>query len=167
MATAVMSTNTLTGATPAAFFAHAMNRADAEDITACSAEKIESGTIITCGLDGDLSFQTKITGTLTELEKSGNGFFIMYEEGHIDKHSHNHDRTNTFYSVVRFNQAIGVFMEYAFYHPDTFWIITADHETGGLTYDYAEGLTYTASGHTGAEVPIFGYGQGAEAFKNC
>ena len=91
----------------------------------------------------------------------------MYEEGHIDKHSHSHDRTNTFHSVVRFNQAIGVFMEYAFYHPDTFVIITADHETGGLTYDYAEGLTYTASGHTGAEVPIFGYGQGAESFKNC
>lgn len=167
MATAVMSTDTLTGATPAAFFAHAMDRADAEDITACSTEKIDGGTIITCGLDGDPSYQTKITNTLSELEKSENGFFVMYEEGHIDKHSHNHDRTNTFYSVVRFNQAIGVFMEYAFYHPDTFVIITADHETGGLAYDYAEGLTYTAAGHTGAEVPIFGYGQGAEAFKNC
>lgn len=167
MATAVMSTDALTGATPAAFFAHAMNRADAEDITACSGEIIESGTIITCSLDGDPSYQTKIMNTLTELEKSENGFFIMYEEGHIDKHSHNHDRTNTFYSVVRFDQAIGVFMEYAFYHPDTFLIITADHETGGLTYDFSGGLTYTASGHTGVEVPIFGYGQGAEAFGNC
>lgn len=167
MATAVMSTDALTGATPAAFFAHAMDRGDAEDITACSVEKTNSGTVITCGLDGDPSYQTKITDTLTELEKSENGFFIMYEEGHIDKHSHNRDRTNTFYSVVRFNQAIGVFMEYAFYHPDTFVIITADHETGGLTYDFSEGLTYTTSGHTGAEVPIFGYGQGAEAFKNC
>lgn len=167
MATAVMSTDTLNGATPASFFAHAMDRGDTEDITNCSAEKIQSGTIITCGLDGDISYQKKITDTLTELEKNENGFFIMYEEGHIDKHSHSNDKRSTFNSVIRFNQAIGVFMEYAFYHPDTLVIITADHETGGLTASGMNNLEYTSTGHTGAEVPIFGYGQGAEAFKNC
>ena len=166
MATAVMSTDALTGATPSAFYAHAMDRGDTDDIIACSVAKIESGMIIKCGLDGDISYQNRITETLVELAKNENGFFVMYEEGHIDKHSHSNDKTSTFNSVIRFNQAIGVFMEYAFYHPDTFVVITADHETGGLT-GTGSGLSYTTTGHTGADVPVFGYGKGAEKFKNC
>ena len=167
MATAVMSTDALTGATPSAFYAHAMDRADSEDIIAWSEAKTESGTIIKCGLDGDISYQNRITETLSALEENENGFFVMYEEGHIDKHSHNNDKRSTFGSVVRFNQAIGVFMEYAFYHPDTFVIITADHETGGLSAVGLNDLEYATTAHTDAEVPIFGYGQGAEAFRNC
>jgi hypothetical protein len=56
----------------------------------------------------------------------------MYEEAYIDKHSHSAELTATFFACVRFNQAIGCFMEYAFYHPETVVIITADHETGGI-----------------------------------
>ena len=167
MATAVMSTDALTGATPSAFYAHAMDRADSEDIIAWSEAKMESGTIIKCGLDGDISYQNRITETLSALEENENGFFVMYEEGHIDKHSHNNDKRSTFGSVVLFNQDIGVFMEYAFYHPDTFVIITADHETGGLSAVGLNDLEYATTAHTDAEVPIFGYGQGAEAFRNC
>ena len=51
-------------------------------------------------------------------------------------------------------------------HPDTFLIITADHETGGLWLKIEGKLQFNTSSHTGADVPIFGYGQGAEVFQN-
>ena len=57
-------------------------------------------------------------------------------------------------------------MEYAFYHPDTFLIITADHETGDLRWNSEGKLAFNSAAHSGADVPIFGYGQGAEVFQN-
>jgi alkaline phosphatase len=66
--------------------------------------------------------------------------------------------------MVRFNQAIGLFMEYAFYNPDTLVLITADHETGGLYFDENGTPVCPYDDHTSANVPFFAYGQGAEVF---
>jgi alkaline phosphatase len=66
--------------------------------------------------------------------------------------------------MVRFNQAIGRFMEFAFYNPDTFILITADHETGDLQYDDNGVLEFNTTEHTSQNVPIFAYGMGAELF---
>lgn len=166
-ATAVLSTDQMNGATPAGFTAHAMDRDDTNDILACVQDKIQNGTIITCGLQATASYQDIISETLTELEADEDGFFIMYEEGYIDKFAHKMQIEGTLVSVGRFNQAIGVFMEYAFYHPDTFLIITADHETGGLMPNAEGKLEFNTSDHTGSDVPIYGYGQGTEAFASC
>lgn len=166
-ATGVMSTDKLVGATPAAFTAHAEDRDNSSDISKSQQRMLKQyGTVLDCGLHGTKSYQTRITDMLTRLEEDPDGFFLMYEEGHIDKSSHNHELQDTFDCMVRFNQAIGVFMEYAFYHPDTFLLITADHETGGLTPDGTGHYAYTAEAHTNVDVPIFAYGQGAEAFAN-
>ena len=89
----------------------------------------------------------------------------MYEEAHIDKHCHNNNLTMTFNAVVRFNQVIAACMEYAFYHPNTFVLITADHETGGLTAKEGT-FVYTSKNHTSADVPVFAYGVGAELFND-
>lgn len=164
-ATAVMSTDKLVGATPAAFTAHAEDRDDSTDISKSQQRMLKQyGTVLDCGLHGTKSYQDRITDMLARLEEDPNGFFLMYEEGHIDKCSHKHDLVGTFDCMVRFNQAIGVFMEYAFYHPDTFLLITADHETGGLTPDGTGHYGYTAEAHSNVDVPIFAYGQGAEAY---
>ena len=88
----------------------------------------------------------------------------MYEEAHIDKHSHKNDITKTVSVMNRFNQAIGIFMEYAFYHPNTFLIITADPEPGGLIPNEENVLVFTQEEHSPVVVSIFGYGQGAEVF---
>ena len=168
MSAGVMSTERKTGATPASFSAHAVDRNESAEIIASQAEARDYyGTIIDCGYD----YYTKnymtvierhITDTLTKLEENENGFFLMYEEAHIDKHCHNNELDKVFQAVVRFNQAIGRFMEYAFYNPDTFILITADHETGDL-YANAQGVLEFHSGdHTGKNVPIFAYGDGAE-----
>ena len=168
MATAVMSTDLMTGATPAGFSAHSLNRDLSDEILACQKKlMLEHNTIFECGLQVSSAYQDIITDALTELDESESGFFVMYEEGYIDKYSHKMQLEGALLSVGRFNQAIGIFMEYAFYHPDTFVIITADHETGDLQPDSAGKLQFHSESHTGADVPIFGYGQGAEVFQNC
>ena len=72
---------------------------------------------------------------------------------------------SAFGTVVRFNQVIGAIMEYAFYNPDTVVIITADHETGGLTIDDAGEFSYTTNQHTNSLVNVFAYGVGTEMFN--
>ena len=170
-ATAIMSTEGLTGATPAAFTAHTGSRYNTEDILASqNTLKEDHGTLILGNYGEQYSqsvvkdrLERDIQNTLQTLSKNENGFFIMYEEAYIDKHSHSAELTATFFACVRFNQAIGCFMEYAFYHPETVVIITADHETGGLTNELGE-IYYTDDWHTSAKVPVFAYGYGTEVF---
>lgn len=166
-ATAVMSSDVNTGATPAGFSAHAPSRSDSEVITSCQ-EKLEQehGTIFECGLYTSNAYEEKIVEVLDKLDDDEDGFFLMYEEGYIDKNSHNRSLEGTVMYMGRFNQAIARFMEFAFYNPDTFLIITADHETGGLTMNADGKLIFTTGEHTGVDVAIFGYGQGAEIFED-
>ena len=178
-ATAVLSTDSVDGATPASFSAHADNRSDSDVIKASQAVlKEKYNTIIGCGNTkynefGVLSLEKRITDALSTMSSNENGFFVMYEEAHIDKHSHNSDMESTFDAVVRFNQIIGRCMEYAFYNPDTFVLITADHETGGLKINDDGTFSYTSAqnsegsrNHTGTAVPVFAYGLGAEIFND-
>ena len=179
MATAVITTDSADGATPASFSAHADNRNDSDVIKESqNALKLKYDTIINSGSTkysqfGIISLESRITKTLNRLSADEDGFFLMYEEAHIDKHSHSSEMEGAFDAVVRFNQAIGRFMEYAFYNPDTFVLITADHETGGLVIDENGEFSYTSAqnsngsrNHTGAAVPVFAYGMGAELFND-
>ncbi len=171
MATAVMSTEAQTGATPSAFSAHADNRSDTTVIQNSQlALQSQYGTIIKCGYDGYTigninMIENYINETLETLSENEKGFFMMYEEAYIDKYCEKNDLDNTFKTVTRFNQAIAVFMEYAFYNPETFILITADHETGGLHLDSKGNYTYQYTGHTGEDVPVFAYGVGSEVFN--
>ena len=171
-ATAVMSTESETGATPAGFSAHVLNRDDSEGIAASQEIlKNEYGTKIKCGYNvydsvGVDQMRTDIRKTLTELSSDDDGFFLMFEEAYIDKHCESNNLSKTFCALIRFNQAIGVFMEYAFYHPDTLVLITADHETGGLTKDLSGAYVYSTTKHTESNVPVFAYGMNAGVFNN-
>ena len=169
-ATAVLSTEGSTGATPASFSAHAMNRYDTGAINRTQAElSSKYGTLINCNYDvydetGVADIQDNVNANLNILSKNEKGFFLMYEEAHIDKHCHSNNQIKTFDALMRFNQVIGIVMEFAFYNPETFVLITADHETGGLTPNPNGGFFYTSANHTGADVPVFAYGDGAEYF---
>lgn len=166
-ATAVMSTDLQTGATPSGFSAHARDRGDTHDIMDCQVKLMnEHETLFECALQGTTEYQFNITEALERVAADEDGFFLMYEEGYIDKNCHGNDMEETVLSMGRFNQAIGIFMEYAFYHPDTFLIITADHETGDMRLNSEGKLEFNSACHTGTDVPIFGYGQGAEVFQN-
>ena len=168
---AVMSTENKTGATPAAFSAHAMDREDTLEIVEDQTKfYLEHGAIIDCGYDYynsngvNKTIERHISDTLSKVSSNENGFFLMYEEAYTDKHSHNNDIEKIFAAILRFNQAIGRFMEFAFYNPDTFVLITADHETGGIVTDENGNFVFTSDDHTSANVPIFAYGYGAELF---
>ena len=169
-ATAVMSTEAHTGATPCSFSAHADDRTLIKPILETQGKlKEQYGTIINCGYDYYTSedvewIQKNMNATLNQLDDNQNGFFLMYEEAHIDKHCHNNNLELTFQAVIRFNQVIAVVMEYAFYHPNTFVLITADHETGGLTQS-GDGFKYTVTYHSSADVPVFVYGTDGEVFN--
>lgn len=168
---AVLSTDKDTGATPSTFSAHVLDRYDdSKEIINDQLEAYQKyGTIIECGYDyynRDVReiIEVYIEDTLTEVSENENGFFLMYEEAYIDKHCDDMDITKAFKAMVRFNQAIGRFMEFAFYNPDTFILITADHETGDLVPNEHGVYEFHTTEHTGANVPIFAYGQGAELF---
>jgi alkaline phosphatase len=55
-------------------------------------------------------------------------------------------------------------MEYAFYHPETMVIITADHETGDL-HPEGDTLVYNLDDHSAADVLVFAWGMDAEVFS--
>ncbi len=172
--TAVMSTEPLHGATPASFSAHAANRNDKADIESCQAEmraqydtKIRgnygathTSYMVESRIEGD------IRGTLDVLSENEKGFFFMFEEAYFDKQSHSNLMKETFIAGLRFNQVIATFMEFAFYHPDTFVLITADHETGGLKRAADGSYYYTTTNHTSEDVPVFAFGVGSEVFHD-
>jgi len=68
-----------------------------------------------------------------------NGFFLMIEGAHIDKLAHLNDGAAVAQEVLAFDDAVAA--AYAFYtnHPDeTLLVITADHETGGMTLGHGD-----------------------------
>lgn len=77
---------------------------------------------------------SELTGaTLHALHESENGFFIMIEGAKIDKVSHPNDAGSVLREMEEFDNSIAVAFDYARKNPNTLLIITADHETGGLS----------------------------------
>lgn len=66
--------------------------------------------------------------------KNDTGFFVMAEAGKIDWACHDNDAATAVNEVIAFNDAIKKAYEFYLKHPQqTLIIVTADHETGGLT----------------------------------
>ena len=117
-------------------------------------------------------------------------FFIMCEGGAIDWEAHSNQTMGTIKETLEFDKAVQVAYEFYLAHPDeTLIVVTADHETGGIALgsyggkdviDWAsleankgrEGrelnakasIGWTTGGHTGAPVPTYAIGKGAEKF---
>ena len=100
------------------------------------------------------------------LEKNEKGFFIMIEGSQIDWAGHNNQADYMLAEMQDINKVIGLCMDYADANPGTLIIITADHETGGTTIvGENKEYKYTTGDHTGAMVPVYAYGTGAENFS--
>ncbi|MDI3280079.1 MAG: alkaline phosphatase [Bacillota bacterium] len=67
------------------------------------------------------------------LSRDPDGFFLMVEGGRIDHASHAHDAAAAVYDTLAFDEAVGVALDFALRNPDTLVVVTADHETGGLS----------------------------------
>mgnify|MGYP003291727599 CR=1 FL=1 len=105
--------------------------------------------------------------TLNILSKNENGFFIMLEGSKIDMEAHLHKYENMIEEVKDFDKCVEIALEFAKKNGETLVVVTADHETGGLTLPADNNLTkdeWTSWHHTAIPVPIFSYGVGAENF---
>jgi alkaline phosphatase len=69
-----------------------------------------------------------------ELLNSGDGFFMMVEGGKIDWSGHANDLASNIHETLAFDDAVSVALAFCMKHPhESLLIVTADHETGGLT----------------------------------
>ena len=95
--------------------------------------------------ESDLTLAEVVKGAIEVLDNE-KGFFIMAEGGKIDWAAHANDLTNTIYETLDFDEAIAVAYEFYLQHPDeTLIVVTADHETGGVTLGRTKGYTFDLS----------------------
>ena len=85
--------------------------------------------------DDDLTLAQITESAIDFLMKNNKkGFFLMVEGGKIDWSSHANDAATTFEEVIDMDNAIAVAYEFYKKHPkETLIVVTADHETGGLS----------------------------------
>ncbi len=104
------------------------------------------------------------------LSKNKKGFFLMIEGSQVDWGGHAGSAIYVVEEMLDSDRAIGKALEFAAKDRETLIVVTADHETGGMTIvdgDYQTGLVkgeFSTGGHTGVMVPVFAWGPGAEQF---
>ena len=91
------------------------------------------------------------------LDDTDEGFFLMIEGAHIDKHSHNNLSDEMTEALKAFDNTIEAVLEYAKADGETLVVVTADHETGAITLKNGE-YKFTSDGHSAANVPVLVYG---------
>ena len=84
---------------------------------------------------GDMSLAEITRAGINFLSKDlSKGFFLMVEGGKIDWAGHANDAATNFSEVIDMDEAIKVAYEFYAQHPDeTLIVVTADHETGGIS----------------------------------
>lgn len=106
------------------------------------------------------------------LSKDKDGFFLMVEGSAIDFRCHASDIDGTVAETIDFDKAVQVAVDFARKDKNTLVVVTADHETGGLSLLQSEDLQpgkslkhkFNVSGHTGVAVPVYIFGAGAEDY---
>jgi alkaline phosphatase len=118
---------------------------------------------------GDMLSQS-LQQTLRLLSSNQLGFFIMAEGAQIDYGGHANDLPYTITELHDFDRTVAEALKFADQDGKTLVIITADHETGGLTLldaSTAQGMVlsnFSTNDHTSINVPVFAYGPGAQNF---
>lgn len=99
------------------------------------------------------------------------GFFMMAEGAQIDYGGHANIVSYAVSEMLDFDQLVGEAIRFADSNGETLVIVTADHETGGLTLldgnlksGYVDGH-FSTDDHTGIMVPVFAYGPHSLDFR--
>lgn len=103
-------------------------------------------------------------------QRSEKGFFLMVEGSQIDWACHHGKAEWLIPELLDFNKAIEAALDFARKDGNTLVIVTADHETGGLSINEGSRINklklgFTSNTHTAAMVPIFAYGPYAHTFS--
>lgn len=109
------------------------------------------------------------------LSQDPDGFMLMVEGSQIDGAGHANDPAYLLAEMEDFEQVVQIALEFTRTHPGTLLVVTADHETGGLTLPSGKSdFTLSESGidyrfgtgsHSAVSVPVYLYGTGADSFK--
>jgi alkaline phosphatase len=104
---------------------------------------------------------------------SGNdkGFIMMVEGSMIDWGAHDQNIDYVVSEVRDLDEAVGVALDYSITDGNTLVVVTADHETGGITLNggdlskHSVEAKFSGGGHTGIMVPVYASGPGSEKFS--
>ena len=123
------------------------------------------------GVDADIELCEVTLKAIEFLEQDEDGFVLMIEQAHIDKYSHNNDFTGMVKSMSSLNDTVNAVMDWIGDRTDTAVLVTADHETGGLTVSSQNRYTksfidkntriyynFSSGDHTNSKVGLFVYG---------
>lgn len=197
--TGFVVTKAVTDATPAAFYAHCPDRNQTEpivkDLMNCGCSVImgggtgivpaegvallrEKGALVR--LEGEKHcapaserghfLEESVSQALQTLEKNPKGFFLMIEGSQIDTAGHARNLAELVQEVLDFDRTLGVVLRWMQKNPDTLLVVTADHQTGGLSLlggNRQKGevvAAFSTKRHSGVAVPIYAAGAGAAAF---
>ena len=110
--------------------------------------------------------------TMKAIENLDNerGFFLMVEGSMIDDWSHRNKVGYMAEELFDFDRTIGKVLEWAEKDGETLVVVTADHNTGGLTIlggsldERTVKVHFSTKGHNDIMVPVMAYGPHAEEF---
>jgi alkaline phosphatase len=221
LATGLVSTSSVTHATPASFIAHQASRGSYEDIAmdflktdidvfigggydhfakrkdklnlidslkfrgyevdTSMIQVLNSGSMKLAGLTAPVHNPYRLKGrgdmlpassgkAIEILNKNPKGFFLMIEGSQIDWAAHENVADTVVDETLDFDEAVGVALDFARKDGHTLVVITADHETGGVTITggdrekHTVKLSFSTKDHTAVMVPVYAFGPGAEKF---
>ena len=98
------------------------------------------------------------------------GFFLFCEGTRPDHGGHGNNPETLVSGVVQVDWLVRKALDFAIRRGDTLVLVTADHETGGVQAiagiggSTPETIHFSTFSHTGAHVPLYAFGPGAERF---
>ena len=145
-----------------------------------SFEASESGRIAGLMADEDMprifekrdpQYLARATGKAIEvLSRNRKGFVLMVEGSEIDDAGHSNSTSMVTEEVLDLDRAVTVARDFAAKDGKTLIVVTADHETGGMSITGGDNdkkevkASFSFTGHSGVMVPVFAYGPGAIEF---
>jgi alkaline phosphatase len=122
-------------------------------------------------LNGRLPLDRAVKSILRKFDRDQKPFFLMVEGSQIDWGGHANELEYVVSEFNDFDVAIQTVLDYTVEHPNTLVIVTADHETGGLSLPKGDIKTmepeaiFSSLGHTATMVPVFSKGPSALLFS--
>ena len=121
-------------------------------------------------LNGRPANLDRITRTiLNKLSLNKSPFIVVIEGSQIDWGGHDNDSKMVLSEFIDFDSAIKEALEFAKNDGNTLVVVTADHETGGMSLNGGEinnvNIKFNTKSHTGTMVPVFSFGPSSETFS--
>lgn len=145
----------------------------ADEMMGSTSEKL-LGLFANSGMDSENRTPTlgEMTNTaLSNLSTNENGFFLMVEGSQIDWAGHGNNAKYAIREMKDFDDAVKVALDFAVENGETLVVLTADHETGGMTMmnssEDAQKLRveWVTDYHTAVPVALMAYGPHAIQFS--